>query len=169
MQRRRLRSRPWDRSTSNPPATMFLITDPSMPQTALAVKANNPPSPPASSLPSSRGSHGCGSPRAKTASRYFFAKIGHFDEVCAKNSDGTETCIDGDQLKSLLGATAAGTKQMKMEPDRRAAHAIQPARCRAPQPLPHPSRCPKPPALQRREMMPERQAACPHRGTRTPR
>jgi hypothetical protein len=38
----------------------------------------------------------------------FFAKIGHFDEVCAKNSDGTETCVDGDQLKSLLESGAAG-------------------------------------------------------------
>jgi hypothetical protein len=28
--------------------------------------------------------------------------------VCAKNSDGTETCVDGDQLKSLLGSAAAG-------------------------------------------------------------
>jgi hypothetical protein len=28
--------------------------------------------------------------------------------VCAKNSDGTETCVDGDQLKSLLGSGAAG-------------------------------------------------------------
>jgi hypothetical protein len=36
----------------------------------------------------------------------FFAKIGHFDEVCA-DSDGTETCADGDQLKSLLGQPPA--------------------------------------------------------------
>jgi hypothetical protein len=40
----------------------------------------------------------------------FFAKIGHFDEVCAKNSDGTETCVDGDQLKALLGSAAAGAQ-----------------------------------------------------------
>ena len=31
----------------------------------------------------------------------FFAKIGHFDEVCAKNSDGTETCMDGNQLSGV--------------------------------------------------------------------
>ena len=45
----------------------------------------------------------------------FFAKIGHFDEVCAKNSDGTETCVDGDQLKSLLGSAAASTSNLGVE------------------------------------------------------
>jgi hypothetical protein len=45
----------------------------------------------------------------------FFAKAGHFDEVCAKNSDGTEACVDGDQLKSLLngGAAAAGAPMLR--------------------------------------------------------
>jgi hypothetical protein len=43
-----------------------------------------------------------------------FAKVGHFNQVCAKNSDGTETCITGDQLKAMLewsaaaGATGSG-------------------------------------------------------------
>jgi surface protein with Ig-like domain len=42
----------------------------------------------------------------------FFAKVGHFAEVhaqkyCAQNSDGTETCVTGDQLKSMLAGSAA--------------------------------------------------------------
>jgi hypothetical protein len=37
----------------------------------------------------------------------FFAKVGHFNKVCAKNSDGTETCVTGDELKSLLAGPAA--------------------------------------------------------------
>jgi hypothetical protein len=31
----------------------------------------------------------------------------HFDEVCAKNSDSTETCVTGDELKLLLATPAA--------------------------------------------------------------
>jgi hypothetical protein len=39
----------------------------------------------------------------------FFAKVGHFNKVCAKNSDGSETCVTGDQMKSkLAGSAAAG-------------------------------------------------------------
>jgi hypothetical protein len=38
----------------------------------------------------------------------FFTRVGHFERVCAKNANGSETCVDGDQLKSLLIASAAG-------------------------------------------------------------
>jgi hypothetical protein len=54
----------------------------------------------------------------------FFAKIGHFDEVCAKNSDGTETCVDGDQLKSLLGASVAGAPSSGVPPEAPAASPV---------------------------------------------
>ena len=44
----------------------------------------------------------------------FFAKVGHFvdlhaQEYCAQHSDGTETCVTGDQLKSLLAAPTAAS------------------------------------------------------------
>jgi endosialidase-like protein len=36
-----------------------------------------------------------------------FVKVGHFNKVCAKNSDGSETCVTGDQMKSMLAGSAA--------------------------------------------------------------
>ena len=58
-----------------------------------------------------------GSATPPTASPNFFAKIGHLDEVCGRNLDGSETSVDGDQLKSLLGAPGAGAPCSGVAPE----------------------------------------------------
>jgi hypothetical protein len=67
----------------------------------------------------------------------FFAKIGHFDEVCAKNSDGTETSVDGDQLKSLWDQQPPALQQQRrgVLPERQAARPQ--LRMRTPRQLAH--------------------------------
>ena len=93
-------------------------------------------------------------PRSSVASRFFSSFFSQ--DIFARTLRAlciTETCMNEDQLKSMLSGqnAAAGTPAMKVEPEHRAAHPQRRAPLQTPPRLPRRLRKKQPPAPQHRE------------------